>query len=171
MNVKQTIVVSGILAIAAAVMFGAAATSFTPQKVLAQDENATQTIVEQKTAESAPDPLPGHQTHQAVLVLPPRSDGSVYDGDISWVASKQVEIVILHPYNSTGVDSAHGEVLNAPFGGGKVAISLFRTPSNTIVQSGSFHFTGSAVAFHTLSGQKFTVTYSVKATVNPPSNQ
>ncbi len=178
MNVKQTIVMSGILAIAAAVMFGAAATSFVPQKVLAQDQNATQTdqnapqtIVEQKTAESAPDPLPGHQMHQAVLVLPPRSDGSVYDGDISWVASKQVDIVILHPYNSTGVDSAHGEVLNAPFGGGKVAISLFRTPSNTIVQSGSFHFTGSAVAFHTLSGQKFTVTYSVKATVNPPSNQ
>jgi hypothetical protein len=170
MNVKQTIVMSGILAIAAAIMYGAAATSFTPQKVLAQ-ENATETIVEQKTAQSAPDPLPGHSAHQLVLVLPPRDDGSVYDGDITWTASKQVEIVVLHPYNSTGVDSAHGEVLNAPFGGGKVAITLYRNPSNTIIQSGSTHFTGSALAFHTLSGQKFTVTYSVKATVNPPTNQ
>ncbi|HVX02319.1 MAG TPA: hypothetical protein VHA09_04130 [Nitrososphaera sp.] len=132
----------------------------------AQEDQGATTIVMQKTAESAPDPLPGHSMHQAVIALPPRDDGGVYDGDVTWTASKNVEIVVLHPYNDTGVDDEHGQPLNAPFGDGKVAISLYKLSSGTPAPGGSTHFTGSALAFHTLSGEKFTVTYSVKATVN-----
>jgi hypothetical protein len=93
----------------------------------------------------------------------------IYDGDITWTASKNVEIVVLHAYNNTGVDATHGEPLNAPFGDGKVAISLYKQASNTPAAGGSTHFTGSALAFHTLSGEKFTVTYSVKATASQPT--
>jgi hypothetical protein len=39
-------------------------------------------------------------------------------------------------------------------------------PSSNPVPSGTAPFVGSAVAFHTLSGVKFTVTYSVDATTN-----
>ena len=125
----------------------------------------------QKTAESTTDPLPGHSAHQLVMALPPRDDGKVWVGTVSWTASKPVEIVILHGYNSTvKPDSTHGSVLTAPIGPGKdVAISLVKTSSGTPVPSGSMRFVGNAVAFHTLSGDKFTVTYSLDAVAKPLS--
>jgi hypothetical protein len=54
--------------------------------------------------------------------------------------------------------------LTAPFGKGSVAISLVKTPSGTPVASGSMPFVGNAIAFHTLNGDKFVVTYSADAT-------
>ena len=126
-------------------------------------------ITIQKTAESTVDPLPGHSAHQLVMALPPRDDGKVWVGTVSWTASKPVEIVILHGYNSTlKPDAAHGSVLTAPLGPGKeVAISLVKTSSGTPIHSGSMRFVGNAVAFHTLSGAKFTVTYSLDAVAKP----
>lgn len=128
-------------------------------------------FVAQKTGISAPDPLPGHSMHQLVMVVPPRADGKIWDGDVSWTSSQPVEVVILHMYNSTGVDDKHGEPLNAalPDGSGnKVAITLFKVPSNTPAPSGYTHFIGTALAFHTLDGKPFTVTYSVKAVAYIP---
>ena len=119
----------------------------------------------QKTGVSAPDPLPGHSAHQLVMALPPRSDGKVWVGTVTWTASKPVEVVVLHMYNSSvTADAAHGQPLIAPFGNGSVAISLVKTPSGTPVASGSMPFAGNAVAFHTLNGDKFVVTYTADAT-------
>jgi hypothetical protein len=42
-------------------------------------------------------------------------------------------------------------------------------PSSNPVPSGTAPFVGTAVAFHTLSGAKFTVTYSLDATANSPT--
>jgi hypothetical protein len=80
-----------------------------------------------------------------------------------------VEVVVFHGYNSTlKPDTAHGSVLTASTGPGKeVAISLVKTSSGTPVASGSMRFVGNAVAFHTLSGDKFTVTYSLDAVAKP----
>jgi|SRR5581483_11313784 hypothetical protein len=167
MNMKRTSMIAGMSAIAAVIIFGAAVAA--SQKNVQAQVNQNELFVAQKTGESAPDPLPGHSMHQAVLALPPRDDGMIWDGDVTWTASQPVEIVVLHQYNSTGVDDSHGEPLNAPFGDGKVAISLYKTNSNTPAAGGSTHFTGSAFAFHTLSGKPFTVTYSVKATALQPS--
>jgi hypothetical protein len=126
----------------------------------------------QKTATSSVDPLPGHQGHQLVMALPPRGDGKIWVGTITWTSSKPVELVVLHGYNQTVTpDAAHGSLLSAPFGKGAVAITLLSpqaTPGGPIqaspIASGSMDFVGNAVAFHTLSGAKFTVTYSVDAT-------
>jgi hypothetical protein len=127
------------------------------------DEQDTVTI--QKTGVSSPDPLPGHSAHQLVMALPPRSDGKIWVGTVTWTASKPVELVVLQRYNSSvTADAAHGQPLTAPFGNGQVAISLIKTNSGTPIASGSFPFAGNAVAFHTLSGAKFTVTYTVSAT-------
>src|ERR671939_1330053 len=127
------------------------------------DEQDTVTI--QKTGVSSTDPLPGHSAHQLVMALPPRSDGKVWVGTVTWTASKPVEVVVLHMYNSSiTADAAHGQPLIAPFGNGSVAISLVKTPSGTPVASGSMPFAGNALAFHTLNGNKFTVTYTVAAT-------
>jgi hypothetical protein len=130
-----------------------------------QDQPIGDTVTIQKTGVSSPDPLPGHSSHQLVMALPPRNDGKVWVGTVTWTASKPVEVVVLHGYNSSvTADAAHGQPLTAPFGNGAVAISLVKTPSGTPVASGSMPFVGNAVAFHTLSGDKFTVTYTVDAT-------
>jgi hypothetical protein len=129
------------------------------------------TVTIQKTGVSSPDPLPGHSAHQLVMALPPRSDGKVWVGTVTWTASKPVEVVVLHGYNSSvTADAAHGQPLTAPFGNGAVAISLIKTPSGTPVASGAMPFAGNAIAFHTLSGDKFTVTYTVDATAKQASS-
>lgn len=133
------------------------------------DEQDTVTI--QKTGVSSTDPLPGHSAHQLVMALPPRSDGKVWVGTVTWTASKPVEVVVLQGYNSSvTADAAHGQPLTAPFGNGAVAISLIKTNSGTPIASGSFPFAGNALAFHTLSGAKFTVTYTVSATAREVSS-
>jgi hypothetical protein len=105
------------------------------------------------------------------MALPPRDDGKVWVGTVTWTASKAVEVFILHGYNSTlKPDASHGSVLTAPVGQGKeVAISIVKTSSGTPIHSGSMRFVGNAVAFHTLSGAKFTVTYSLDAVAKPLS--
>jgi hypothetical protein len=129
------------------------------------------TVTLQKTGVSNTDPLPGHSGHQLVMALAPRSDGKVWVGTVTWTASKPVEVVVLHGYNSSvTADAAHGQPLTAPFGNGTVAISLIKTPSGTPVASGAMPFAGNALAFHTLSGDKFTVTYTVDATAKQASS-
>jgi hypothetical protein len=53
--------------------------------------------------------------------------------------------------------------LKAPFADGEVAITLVKPDSGTPVPSGSMSFAGNALAFHTLNGDPFTVTYTVAA--------
>lgn len=135
------------------------------QSPAASAANMGGAVTIQKTGVSAPDPLPGHSAHQLVMALPPRSDGKVWVGTVTWTASKPVEVVVLHMYNSSiTADAAHGQPLIAPFGKGSVAISLVKIPSGTPVASGSIPFAGNAVAFHTLNGDKFVVTYTADAT-------
>jgi hypothetical protein len=143
----------------------ASSSSASMQSPAASVANMTGNVTIQKTGVSAPDPLPGHSAHQLVMALPPRSDGKVWVGTITWTASKPVEVVVLHMYNSSiTADAAHGQPLIAPFGNGSVAITLVKTPSGTPVASGSMPFAGNAVAFHTLNGDKFVVTYTADAT-------
>jgi hypothetical protein len=135
------------------------------QSPAASAANMSGPITIQKTGVSDTDPLPGHSAHQLVIAIPPRSDGKVWVGIVTWTASKPVEVVVLHGYNSSvTADTAHGQPLTAPFGKGSVAISLVKTPSGTPVASGSMPFVGNAIAFHTLNGDKFVVTYSADAT-------
>ena len=131
-------------------------------------------VTVQNTMTSVQDPLPGHQGHQAAIILPPRTDGKIWVGTVTWSASKPVELVVLHPYaNVSTADSAHGVPLISKPPTGAVAITLIGPnqfmPSGNPVPSGSAPFVGTAVAFHTLSGAKFTVTYSVDATANSPT--
>ena len=79
----------------------------------------------QNTTTSVQDPLPGHQGHQAAIIIPPRDDGKLWVGTVTWTASKPVELVILHGYiNVTTADSAHGVPLIAKPRTGALAITL-----------------------------------------------
>lgn len=137
-----------------------------------EQEELPNEVVLQETKTSTQDPLPGHEGHQLVMALPPRGDGLLWTGDASWVASKPVEVVILHGYNSSAVSNQtsaqFGEPLKAAFGDGEVAITLVKPDSGTPIPSGSMPFAGNALAFHTLNGDPFAVTYTVSATAEEP---
>src|SRR5215207_9418108 len=126
------------------------------------------TFTAQKTATSIVDSLPGHELHQAVIVLPQRTDGMIWVGTLSWSSSKPVEVRLLQNYDeSVTPDDAHGKPVTAPFAQGESAISLLlQTNGAGTVPSynaGSMNFAASQVAFHTLGGVPFTVTYTVDA--------
>jgi hypothetical protein len=101
-------------------------------------------------------------------VLPARNDSKIWAGTISWTSSKPVELRLLFDYNSTIVpDVTHSKPLTAPFGKGDVAIGLIK-PLNSGAESAGFNsysmnFVAKQVAFHTIDGTPFTVTYAVDA--------
>ena len=41
---------------------------------------------------SSPDPLPGHEAHQSVTILRLKGDNTIYEGTLSFIASKPVEV-------------------------------------------------------------------------------
>ena len=135
--------------------------------VFSQEDNNNKFTV-QTTAKSIQDPLPGHEAHQIVIAAPPRDDGKLYAGIATFTASQPVEVVALHNYNASATDPEHGEPLNAPFGDGKVAISLMKKFTDSPMSAGSLPFAGSALAFHNIDGKPFTVTYTIAGEINQP---
>ena len=160
-------VIGIVLALVAAVQL--------PMILTANAQNQTEvtsstaaTITAQKTAISTVDSLPGHEGHQAVVVLPERTDGKIWLGTISWSASKPVEVRLLHNYDTAvKPDVDHGKPITAQVGKGEAAISLLLASNGAATvpsyYSGSLDFASNEVAFHTLGGIPFTVTYTVDA--------
>jgi hypothetical protein len=150
--------------------------------MLPQQSNADKqdTVTIQKTEVSSLDPcIPatcsyvqkGNSGHQLVMALPPRTDGKVWVGVVTWSSSKPVEVLVFQGYNSSITpDAAHGQPLTAPFGNGQMAISLIKTSSGTPIASGSYPFAGNGIAFHTLGGDKFTITYTISVTARELSS-
>ena len=139
------------------------------QLASAQQQNQTEQstpFVVQNTTASMQDPLPGHETHQIVIAAPPRDDGKIYSGIASFTSSQPVEAVLLHPYASGVNTTETGEPLNAPFGDGKVAISLMKQFTDSPVSAGSFVFAGNALAFHNIEGKPFVITYTVDGDIS-----
>jgi hypothetical protein len=183
MNRQSTSIVNimAVVTLMAFMTISLTAAAITPQQSSTDEQSSQEqqstggeqanTVTIQKTAESTTDPFPGHSAHQLVMALPPRDDGKVWVGTVTWTASKQVEVFIMHGYNSTlKPDASHGSVLTTTIGQGKeAAISLVKASSGTPIYSGSMRFVGNAVAFHTLNGAKFTVTYSLDAVAKPLS--
>jgi hypothetical protein len=81
----------------------------------------------------------------------------------------------LQNYNtSVTTDPTHGKPVTAPFGNGESAISLLLASNGAATvpsyYSGSMNFAASQVAFHTLGGLPFTITYTVDAVAKAPSS-
>jgi hypothetical protein len=133
------------------------------------------TFTAQKTATSTVDALPGHEGHQAVIALPQRTDGKIWDGTVSWSSSKPVEVRLLQDYDtSISPDAAHGKPVTAPFADGESAIALIlqSNGAGTVpsYNAGSMDFAASQVAFHTLGGVPFTITYTIDAEAKSPTS-
>ena len=62
------------------------------------DANSRKKIHFTQTLTSLQDPGQGHDSHQLSLILSP-SEGTIYDGSLTFTASEPVQIVVLHEIN------------------------------------------------------------------------
>jgi hypothetical protein len=128
--------------------------------------------VQQGTITSQRELLPGHEGHQAAVILPP-NDGRVYTGTLTYSASRvvQVELLQMQTINSTqqlllnASSSDYGELNTAKLDNRTNVVVAYIRPGET---SASVPFAANAVLLHTLSGDPFVATYTVSWTVEQP---
>jgi hypothetical protein len=73
--------------------------------------------------------------HQVVIAAPPRSDGKIYSGLVTFAASEPVEVIVLDPFKLM----------------------------TTTMKADSLPFEGGALTFHHSGGKSFTVEYTIDA--------
>jgi hypothetical protein len=137
------------------------------------------TVQNTSMSKSAPNTPVNNQIipHQIVVALPLREDGKIWTGMATFTASKPIEVDIVHKYNPQILpDTKHGAPYNAKWidNTTRIAISTMTMFSNTPVivtnspiSTGSLTFAGSALVFHKIDGQPFTVTYTIDAVAKP----
>jgi len=104
--------------------------------------------------------LPLRENIQSAVVLPPREDGAIYTGSLTYLASRPVELIswnILDPLNVTISDEFGNRENVLSIEGLDVALSELETTS----AAGSVTFSGNALEF--ASDDPFVVTYALKA--------
>lgn len=106
-----------------------------------------------QTIKSSQDPGQGHENHQLALILSP-NEGTIYDGSMTFTASEPVQMVVLHEITSS---QATGQPIWTVDGDTVYGLSLVDYNKN----SGSFEFTGAALALHSPTSKEFTATVSV----------
>jgi len=106
-----------------------------------------------QTITSSQDPGQGHENHQLALILSP-NEGTLYDGSMTFTSSESVQIVVLHEINSQEIKDQPTWTVN---GNTVYGYSLIDLQKN----SGSFEFTGAALALHSPYSKEFTTTVSV----------
>jgi hypothetical protein len=117
------------------------------------DANSRKKIHFTETITSLQDPGQGHEGHQLALILSP-SEGTIYDGSLTYTASVPVQIVVLHEIIE---NEAKGQPTWTIDGDKIYGLSLIDKGT----KSGSFEFTGAALAIHSPNSQEFTTTVSV----------
>jgi len=106
-----------------------------------------------QTITSSQDPGQGHENHQLALILSP-NEGTLYDGSMTFTSSEPTQIVVLHEINS---QETKGQPTWTVDGKTVYGLSLIDLQKN----SGSFEFTGAALALHSPNSKEFTTTVSV----------
>lgn len=129
----------------------------------------------QETAMSSAAPVAhtGNLPHAVVFALQIRDDGKIYTGQVTFTASKPIEVEVIHIYRpDQPPDEAHGQPPTAVINGTTITYShLTGIVDNNIITgdvptaSGTFEFTGSGLVFHKRSSEPFTVTYTIDAAV------
>jgi hypothetical protein len=152
---------------------GATTTQTQTPTAATQEPPMNQNFVRQGTVASSPGQVAG--TENLAFILPPRNDGGVYSGVITYTASKPVEVAVIHnydPQNSTSIPEEYGTEFTSPLPGGtgNIAITLFQPQYLSDVSAASVPFTGNALALHTAEEGPFTATYTVNAFATQSQN-
>jgi hypothetical protein len=148
----------------------------TNELVTQEKGSGNQKIVQQGTVTSSPDPLPGHEAHQSVTILKLKGDNTVYEGTLSFIASKPVEVQIISRNMSspTGTQAVPPQIapefgtmsiIPLPGGQGSVISSLILPPypEGATSFSASIPFAANGLALHNLDGDEFVASYNVVA--------
>jgi len=117
------------------------------------DANSRKKIHFTQTITSLQDPGQGHESHQLALILSP-SEGTIYDGSLTFTASVPIQLVVLHEINENDAKGQPTWTID-----GKKIFGLSLIDKGT--KSDSFEFTGAALALHSPNSQEFTATVSV----------
>ena len=117
------------------------------------DAKFTKKVHFTQTISSSQDPGMGYDSNQLALILSPNV-GSLYDGSLTYTASKPVQIVVLHEIAS---HQSKGQPTWTVDGDKHYALSLIEPA----MSSGSFEFTGAALALRSSDSNQFTATVSV----------
>ena len=166
-----------IIILAAGLVFsiGAASNVGTQSQATAQQQSEEiYRIQETAMSSAAPVAHTGNLPHAVVFALPIRDDGKIYTGQVTFTASKPIEVEVIHIYMpDQPSDEAHGQPPTAVINGTTITYShLTSIVDNNIITgdvptaSGTFEFTGSGLVFHKRSSEPFTVTYTIDATVD-----
>ena len=126
---------------------------FTISYTAAYRERDLSSIVKSETITSAQDPGFGHENHQLAILLPPRE--RAYFGTLGFSASENVELVALHGPLLPGQEK--GQPIWTPDGETLFGLTFI----DKDISSGTWQFSGNAIAVHTMNETPFTVTYSV----------
>jgi hypothetical protein len=169
-----------IILLAAGVAFSIAAAASSSNIGMQSQATAQQPNEEiyriQETAMSSAAPVAhtGNLPHAVVFALPIRDDGKIYTGQVTFTASKPIEVEVIHIYKpDQPPDEVHGEPPTAVINGTTITYShLTGIVDNNIITgdvptaSGTFEFTGSGLVFHKRSSEPFTVTYTIDASIH-----
>jgi len=117
------------------------------------DAKSTKKVHFTETFVSAQDPGQGHGNHQLALLLSPQ-EGIIYDGSMTYTADRPVQIVVLH---EIGPSESRGQPVWTVDGKTVYASSVIDAGAS----SGSFEFTGAALALRSPDPETFTATASV----------
>lgn len=151
-------------------------------QLVTQEKEADKKIVQQGVITSTPDPLPGHEAHQSITILRLKADNTIYEGTLSFVASKPVEVQILYR-NMTSTDNPQlpkispvfgtMSIIPLPDGQGSVISSLIlpQYPEGATSFAASIPFAGNGLALHNLDGDEFVATYTVVADEVGPADR
>ncbi len=151
-------------------------------QLVTQEKEADKKIVQQGVITSTPDPLPGHEAHQSITILRLKADNTIYEGTLSFVASKPVEVQILYR-NMTGTDNPQLPKISPEFGtmsiiplpGGQSSVIssliLPQYPEGATSFAASIPFAGNGLALHNLDGDEFVATYTVVADEVGPADR
>ena len=142
---------SVLLLIGIFALVGIIAVSSAPDQLV--DAGSTSKVHFTQTITSSQDPGQGHEDHQIALILSP-NEGTIYDGSMTFTASQPVQIAVLHEINSP---DSKGQPTWTVDGKTIYALSIIDLQDS----SGSFEFTGAALALHSPSSKEFTATVSV----------
>jgi len=138
-----------------------AAPAATKAPASAAEPPSNKNFVWQGTVSSSPSKLPGHEEEKVAIILPPRKDGGVYSGILTFHASKPVRVVVwnvANPGNTTAIPDQFGKEDVVKAGNMKVVLAEIGSRE----RAGSTPFTGNAIELVD-GNSEFTATYSVNA--------
>ena len=108
-----------------------------------------------QTITSSQNPGLGYEDNQMALILSP-NEGTIYDGSVTFTSSEIPQVMVLHEINSSDVKNQPTWTVD-----GKTIYGISLV--NMDQQSGSFEFTGAALALNLPESKEFVTTISIDA--------